>query len=63
MDAAASEVRNRMKAPSSSTVAKTLVRLLPEQHLADHLLARDAVRLRLTFDLRFDGGGGRSRCR
>ena len=33
---------------------EALVRLLREQHVADHLLARDAVRLRLALDLRFD---------
>ena len=33
---------------------EALVRLLREQHVADHLLARDAMRLRLAFDLRFD---------
>ena len=33
---------------------KALVGLLREQHVADHLLARDAVRLGLAFDLRLD---------
>ena len=33
---------------------EALVRLLGEQHVADDLLARDVVRLRLTLDLRLD---------
>src|SRR4051812_34172561 len=33
---------------------EALVRLLREKHVADHLLARDPMRLRLAFDLRLD---------
>src|SRR3954454_8867762 len=33
---------------------EALVRLLREQHVADHLLAWDPMRLRLAFDLRLD---------
>src|SRR5829696_2367506 len=35
---------------------EALMRLLGEEHVADHLFARDPMRLRLVFDLRLDEG-------
>ena len=54
IEAAPGEHRNTVSAPSSSTVGEALVGLVLQQHVADDLLARDAVRSGLIVDLLLD---------
>ena len=54
IEAAASLARNTDKRAELLDGGEALVRLLRQQHVADDLLARDAVRLGLAVDLRLD---------
>ena len=54
IEAAASRGEEHGKRAELLDGGEALVRLLREQHVADHLLARNAVRLGLAVDLRLD---------
>ena len=54
IDAAASLARNTRERRHLLDRREALVRLVRQEHVPDHRLARDAVRLRLVLDLRLN---------